>query len=277
MKLGMIDYYLDEFHANKYPAWIKEASGGEIEAVYAYAKIDSPKGGQTTDQWCNANNIQRINTIEQVIELSDGLIVLSPDNPEQHEELCDKPLKSGKPVYVDKTFAPSKEIAKKLFTIAQKSGTPCYSSSALRYATEYQGFDYNEIENITSWGPGSLESYTIHQIEPIIAMAGPDIRKVMFTGTSRHAAYICQYGDGRRVFVSHHGWECPFTIAVNLKDESTKILKAESDFFQPFIYELVDFFRTGTIKVPHEQTIAVIAVIEAAIKASKEPEKWIAV
>ena len=28
MKIGFIDYYLDEWHANKYPAWIKEASNG---------------------------------------------------------------------------------------------------------------------------------------------------------------------------------------------------------------------------------------------------------
>ena len=38
MKLGLVDYFLDGFHGNNYPGWIKEASGGEIQAVYAYAQ-----------------------------------------------------------------------------------------------------------------------------------------------------------------------------------------------------------------------------------------------
>ena len=51
MKLGFIDYYLDEWHANNYPARLRELSGGEIEVAYAFAEIDSPLGGLTTDQW----------------------------------------------------------------------------------------------------------------------------------------------------------------------------------------------------------------------------------
>ena len=44
-KIGFIDYYLDEWHANTYPALIKELSEGEYEVAYAYGKIDSPIGG----------------------------------------------------------------------------------------------------------------------------------------------------------------------------------------------------------------------------------------
>ena len=115
-KLGFIDYYLDEWHANNYPAWIKEASGGETEVAYAYALIDSPKaGGRTTDQWCKDFNICRCASIEEIVEKCDGLIVLSPDDCQMHEQLSELPLKSGKPVYIDKTFAPSLQAAKNIF------------------------------------------------------------------------------------------------------------------------------------------------------------------
>lgn len=43
MKIGFIDYYLDEYHANHYPEWIKNAAD-ESCAFYAWAQIDSPKG-----------------------------------------------------------------------------------------------------------------------------------------------------------------------------------------------------------------------------------------
>ena len=277
MKIGLIDYYLDEFHANNYPAWISEATGGEIKAVYAYAKIDSPLGGLTTDKWCETYNIQRLNSIEELVEKSDAIIVLSPDNPEQHEELCELPLKSGKPVYVDKTFAETKEIAKRIFALADAHNTPCYSTSALRYGTEFHNLDFDNIENITSLGPGPLGMYTIHQLEPVIMLMGPDVSRVMFTGTEKWPAYVCEYTDGRRAAISHHGWECPFTMAIGFKDGTTKMVKVESDFFKEFIADMVDFFRTGEDKVPPQETVAVIATREAALKAAEMPGEWVVV
>ena len=35
-KLGFIDFFIDEWHANNYPAWIREAKRGtEFELAYA--------------------------------------------------------------------------------------------------------------------------------------------------------------------------------------------------------------------------------------------------
>ena len=106
MRIGFIDYYLDEWHANNYPKMLKEASDGEMQVSCAYGMIDSPIGGLTTDAWCEKMGIPRAHTIEEVIAGSDALVVLSPDNCEMHETLCPLPLASGKPTYIDKTFAP---------------------------------------------------------------------------------------------------------------------------------------------------------------------------
>ena len=56
-KIGFIDYFLDEWHANNYPAWIKEQSGGECVVTYAYAKIDSPLGGLTSAAWAEKHGV----------------------------------------------------------------------------------------------------------------------------------------------------------------------------------------------------------------------------
>ena len=42
IKVGFIDYYLDEWHANNYVHMLHDYSNGEGEAVYAWAEIDSP-------------------------------------------------------------------------------------------------------------------------------------------------------------------------------------------------------------------------------------------
>lgn len=276
--VGLIDYYLDEWHANHYPQWIKEASGGELEVRYAYAKIDSPlPGGRTTEQWCKDEGIERIGSIEELIAKSDCINVLSPDNPEMHEELCDLPLRSGKPVYVDKTFAETKASAQKIFAIAEESGTPCFSASALRFAAEYQDIPREQIAGIISMGAGLLDNYSIHQIEPIIYLMGPQVARVMFTGTEELPAAVLEFKDGRWAHFSHHGWDCPFMMTVDMKDGTTRRAEVTSDHFSKFMKEMISFFLGAEPPVSHADTIAVIAAREAAIKASQQPGTWVEV
>ena len=156
-KIGFIDYFLDEWHANNYPEFIKNSSNGRYEVCCAYGKIDNPNGGLTNKEWSEKYNIPLAASIEEVIEKSDLLIVLSPDNPEMHLELTDLALKSGKLVYVDKTFAPDKETAIKIFENAEKHGTKCFSSSALRFVTELKEIDTERIYKIYSEGKSEEE------------------------------------------------------------------------------------------------------------------------
>ena len=176
IKVGFIDYYLHEWHADNYPEMIKAASGGELEVKFCYGRIwDSPHG-KNSKEWSELHGIELLDTEDEVIEKSDVIIVLSPDNPEMHEDLCKKALSSGKRVYVDKTFAPDKETALRIFENADKHGTPCYSSSALRFAAEYKAVKKEGIKNIHAFGPGELEMYSIHQIEPIVSLMGTDAK-----------------------------------------------------------------------------------------------------
>lgn len=169
-RIGFIDYYLDEWHANNYPRMIAEASSGEMVVSGAYGMIDSPLGGLTTAAWCEKMNIPRFDSIEALIAASDALIVLSPDNCEMHETLCRLPLASGKPTYVDKTFAPDGETARRIFALADAAGTPCCSTSALRFAAEYAQIDPAAVRAVSSWGPNGFETYAIHQLEPIMML-----------------------------------------------------------------------------------------------------------
>ena len=54
-KIGFIDYYLSEWHANKYPAWmasICEELGLEYQIAYAWGEIEiSPVDGISGAEW----------------------------------------------------------------------------------------------------------------------------------------------------------------------------------------------------------------------------------
>lgn len=274
MKLGFIDNYLDEFHANHYPEWLKDASGGEIQAAYAWAVQDAP-GGMTTGEWCETYGVQRLSCIEELVEKSDGIVILSPDHPELHEELCQIPLRSGKRVYIDKTFAPDAEAARRIFQIADRHGTPCWSSSALRFASEYETVKKEKIRAVSSRGPGDFGVYAIHQLEPLVSVMGPGAKRVQYIGTREWPALLIEFSDGRRAVMSHHEGDVAFSMAFSYPDHQGMEITVNSDFFRVFIGKLVEFFRTGKEIVPHEETISVIALREAGMKAAACPGEWI--
>ena len=124
-KIGFIDLYISEWHANNYPAWIKKACeefGYDYEVKYGWGEQDvSPTTGETTDQWCERMGVERCNTIEEICEKSDVLVILSPSRADKHLEYAKIAFTYGKPTYIDKPFSDSVENAKEIFALSEKT------------------------------------------------------------------------------------------------------------------------------------------------------------
>ncbi len=274
-KIGFIDYFLDEWHANNYPAWIKASSRGrEFELAWAWAALDSPSG-LTTAGWCEKYGFSQATSRQELVEKSDCLVILSPDHPEMHEELAQEALRSGKPTYIDKTFAPDLATAQRLFALAEKHNTPMYSTSALRYAAELADVP-QKTDFISARGSGTFANYSVHQLEMIVKIMGPGAVRVLATGTKNAPVLVYEYQDGRSCLLNQMPW-AGFSLAVQAADGSGKGLEITADFWQPFIADLLVFFASGQAPVKKEETLAIIAMIEAGHKALAQPGSWIAI
>ena len=274
-RIGFIDYFLDEWHANNYPKWIADNSKGEMAVTHAYASIDSPLGGRTTEQWCKDFGVTRCHTIDELIAACDGIVVLSPDNPEQHIPLCEKPLRSGKPVFIDKTFAASLADAKAIFDYARESGTPCYSTSALRYASEYEGIDRAGIRSLSSWGGGRFAGYSVHQLDPIVMLMGVPGKRVIALKGEDCVNLLMEFADGRTVQMCCFYGDTPFAMCFAMKDHSNPAVTIQSEFFQAFIRKLIDFFHDPRPLVEHAETLEVMAIADAGNRALANPGVWV--
>ncbi len=148
-KIGFIDLFIDEWHANNYPDWIRNGKfGDQVEIHMAWQKETTPREGlRSLEQWCHDFNVTPAKSQEELIEACDALIVLAPSNPEVHEELAHLALKSGKPLYMDKPFAPDKATAQRIFALAKEYNTPMFSSSALRFSKEIADLKNNMFSN----------------------------------------------------------------------------------------------------------------------------------
>ena len=275
--VGFIDYYLNEWHADNYPKWIKDYSDGEFEVKYAYGHIEPTIPGLiTNEEWAEKQGIELVSTMEELIEKCDCIIVLSPDNSEMHYELSKLALESGKPVFIDKTFADSKAEAEKIFAIAEKSGSPCFSSSALRFSEILGAVDKTAINSVISMGNGDPKIYIIHQLEPIVAMMGGDVEKVMYLGNAKCPSWQLVFADGRTASIAMLKNEWGYTFRIN-HDNKNEMIKINDDFFKFEMYAIIEMFRTGKAPVDHSETIAIMAIREACINAMDKPLEWVSV
>lgn len=278
-RVGFIDYYLDEWHAQNYPKWIEEISEGHFKVTAAYGDIEGTAFGRRTNQaFCDDYGIELLPTIEELINASDCLIVLSPDNPEEHMRLAELALKSGKPVYIDKTFATSEKDAKKMFDLAESTGTAMYSTSALRYSKAYQNLP-TEIQNLRSQGGGVPYNYLVHQLEPIIKILGTDVLRGLAWGSERLATFLLEFESGRMATLNQHE-SFGFQMQVET-DGSTVTVDANDDFFTVMIREMLDFFAAVlqssdlTIPVPRIETEAIMAARQILLEALAHPGQWV--
>ena len=122
MKIGFIDFYIDEWHANNYPGMIDEynkAHGTDHKVAYAWAETE-PAGHLSTAEWCEKFGAKKCETIEELCEKADHVIVLAPSDPDKHLGYAEKIFATGTSPYIDKTFAPDCTTAKRIFDLADK-------------------------------------------------------------------------------------------------------------------------------------------------------------
>ena len=267
--IGFVDYYISEWHANNYPAWIKQVCEElhlSYEVKYAYAKVEpSIEDGKSTDEWCKAYNVTRCYSIKELCEKSDYIFLLAPSNPEKHLEFAKElfPCAQNKRIYIDKTFAPNLKEAKEIYSLAKKYHISFFSTSALRYSHEIKNI--NKANKVEVFGGGrSFEEYIIHQAEMLIKMMGTNIASVQVSSIDNVDRCEIKFVDGRIGYLS---FSPHYDFAFKVDEQET--IKIQSEFFVNLIRKILIFFETGEIDFAKDQTLAAMSLIESLIK-SKE-------
>lgn len=281
LKIGFIDLFLDEWHAHHYPQWIRDSSlrcGIPAEAAYAWAETDKP-GGLDTASFCKTYGLVRMDSAERLAERADAIIVLAPDHPETHERLAAAALRSGKPVYVDKTFSPDLAAGRRLFDLAARHGTPMFSSSALRFAREFAELPEDlrrpgGLERVSTTGGGNFRHYCVHQFEMVTALLGTGASRVKSLSGCHTGLVAVEYPDGRSAVIQLNEF-LPFQAMLQRPDGSGVFVPTVSDIFERMFDAMLPFFAGGESPVPQAQTLEVMALVEASLAAMTVFDTWV--
>ncbi len=276
-KIGFVDYFISEWHADNYPAWIERICaemGVDYKVAYAWAELDtSPVSGVSTDEWCEKFGAERCATIDELCEKSDVIVILSPSNPETHLRYAEAVLKHGKRTYIDKTFAPDAATAKEIFALGERYNTPFFSTSALRYATELDSVDEPESMLVTGGG-SNLPEYFIHLGEMTVKKMGA-IKSVRATKNGSQWIISAKTASDKDATMIY-GSAMPYNVYMT-KDGKEAWKSIKSPFFDGLIADMLRFFETGKTSFASAETLEVSKLRDAVLTATENPDKEIEV
>ena len=276
-KIGIIDYYISNFHTNTYYKLFHEIAEEEGREEYVithiYATLElSPTTKETTSQWCERTGAIECKTIKEVCDAVDVIMVLAPNHPHLHEELCKIPFESGKRVYVDKTFAPDYATAKRIIDYAKEKGANFWSSSATRFETimtDYLKEDAPLIDKVTVISGNPFDMYCIHLVELVNTFMKNGAKTVVCHSGSPSIMFEITYNDGRKAYINHfEGTYAKFNCFPETEGKCKQIAFVD-DFWKNFSRALLDFFDNGKAPIPTDNTLECIAIRSAMVKAKE--------
>ncbi|MDR3050171.1 MAG: hypothetical protein LBU67_00435 [Oscillospiraceae bacterium] len=278
IRIGIIDLWLNNWHTDHYPEYLRLAArryGVDIAVTAAWAMYEAPAGCLSNQAWCQRQGIRLTQSEAELIAGADGLLVMGADDCAQHEALAAAALASGKPVYCDKTFAPTWEAARRMFDRAGQFGTPVFTCSAQRYVMELQSFacllDGRPAAYCATTGPGDLANYSIHQFEMVEYIMGRGARQCLCYPGQGNLHFLYRYGDGRTARITQ-GEGVPFTMGIYGGGQWRDV--AVTDYYMALMYDLCGFFQDKRPRVSRASTLEIMAMQQAARAAAAAHWAW---
>ncbi len=258
-------------------------SGVRVVAAYPGGSADIPSSRDRvpgfTRELKEKYGVEIVGSIDELLAKVDVVLLESVDG-RPHLEQARPVLRAHKPVFIDKPVAGSLADAIAIFDLARETGTPCFSSSSLRFSPGVVANAHNpklgDVVGCETFGPCELEEhhpdlfwYGVHGVESLYTIMGTGCESVARTHTDRADLAVGIWKDGRMgTFRGNRKTFYQFGGTVF----GTKGVTPLGDYggYEPLVVEIVKFFKTGKPPVTAEESIEIFAFMEAADESKRQ-------
>ena len=273
-RIGLIDYYINEWHALNYPSFLEAAKKEfkeDFQITDFYAEIDHPN--LSSDEYEKRYGVHKCSSLEELCNKCDYLMVLYPDNPERKFETIKKVIPFKKPVFVDKTFMNNYQEAKATFDLAEQYGTPLFTSSSLRYADEVKALE--NVESLLVIAPSvHLSDYWIHPLEIVVSKMGSGASRAKLSRSGVHHMLNIEYPDNRTalIVIAEGGNAQDFFISGNGKFKQN-LIRCASPYFENEMKDILRFFLEKKPSFSKNETLEAMRLRDIALE--NRFDEWI--
>jgi Oxidoreductase family, NAD-binding Rossmann fold len=254
--------------------------GARIVAAFRGGSPDIPASRDRIDgftrQLQEQYGVEIVATIAELCRRVDGVLLTSNDG-RVHLAQAREIIAAGKPLFIDKPLASTLEDAREIARLAKEAGVPWFSTSTLRYAV--RGLKTPDLSGLEVWGPGPLEEhhhldlswYAIHEAEMLFAILGTGCEEVTRVESADASIVACRWKDGRIGTMRALRPYSDYGAVVFRKTEKNHISETHTirSTTVELDRELVKFFTSGMPPVPNDETLELMAFLDAA-QRSKE-------
>lgn len=173
--------HLGKFHLNNW----KEIPGTELVGFY-------DPDNDTAKNVSGKYQLPRFTDADALIDACDAVDIVAPTN--FHFELCEKAIKKGKHVFVEKPLANTMSEARQLVQLAKESGIKCQVGHVERFNPAFLAIKemklnpmFIEVHRLAQFNPRGTEvsvilDLMIHDIDIILSIVKSDVKSISASG-----------------------------------------------------------------------------------------------
>jgi predicted dehydrogenase len=243
--------------------------GGSPDVESSWSRVDKYTV-ELQDKW----KVEIVSDIPTLCSKVDGVLLESVDGRPHLEQV--KPVFAAhKPVFIDKPLAGSYKDAKEIADLGKAAGVPWFTASSLRFWSETTRLknpkDIGHVLAFDVMGPTirephvpSLFWYGVHAVETLYQLMGPGCESVTMQTSGNQDVVVGKWKDGRLGVV--RGFSSglyAFSITV-YGDKGVLYSEQKPEGYGPLLVEIAKFFKTGVAPIDPNESLEVLAFMEAA-------------
>ncbi|MEL7587574.1 MAG: Gfo/Idh/MocA family oxidoreductase [Prolixibacteraceae bacterium] len=257
------------------PAANDNFGGYRIVAAYPKGSLDIQSSVERIDGYIKEvqqYGVEIVDSIEALLPKVD-VVLLETNDGRRHLEQALPVMKARKPLFIDKPVAAKLSDAIAIYNAAKHYGVPVFSSSSLRYI---KGMDEvlkgtaGKVLGAETFSPCKLEKthtdftwYGIHGVETLFTAMGTGCETVVRITTADTDVAVGTWNGGR--IGSFRGLRAGKTgYGGTIYGEKAIVTLGTYNGYDPLLAEIVKFFQTGIVPVQPQETIEIMAFMEAA-------------
>ncbi|MCM8768277.1 MAG: Gfo/Idh/MocA family oxidoreductase [Candidatus Omnitrophica bacterium] len=290
IKIGIIGF--DTSHVLAFTKLLSDKTdphyvpGGKVVAGYPSFSPDLPSSftrvedykKELTEKW----GVKLVGSIPELLDQVDAVLLESVDG-RRHLQEAQPVFKARKPVFIDKPLAACYSDAAAIIQTAKEYNCPMFSSSSLRFDANIVAArtdpELGRVLGCDAFSPASLDPtnpglfwYGIHGVEILYTFMGTGCQKVFCAKTDIYHSVVGLWTEGKLGTVrgTRAGSHSYGATVFGEKKFVQVTYSTQVPFYAQLLRKIIAFFQGQPAPVPLEETLELMAFMQAAIISEQE-------